>query len=83
MGNMLELKCKSIVSYIAPVYDVYMNRKTPRIAPALSVYLGSQEVAARRLEALDKLAAQLGMSRSKMIQLLADGKLTLTVARPD
>ena len=53
--------------------------KTP---PALSIYLGPEPLATERLENLDKLAAQLGTNRSKMLQMLADGKLMLVVARP-
>jgi hypothetical protein len=48
----------------------------------LSVYLGPEPVASRRLKALDGLAGQLGVSRSKMVQMLADGKLTLAVVPP-
>jgi len=32
---------------------------------------------------VDLLAAQLGVSRSEMIQMLADGRLALIVTRPD
>ncbi len=53
-----------------------------RNQPALSIYLGPPEVAAQRLDALARLAEQLGVSRSEMIQMLADGKLGLMVTRP-
>jgi hypothetical protein len=55
-------------------------QKTP---PALSIYLGPEPLASERLGALDKLASQLGTNRSKMIQMLADGKLSLIVTRPE
>lgn len=64
-------------------YSGYMQEPTPKqkTPPALSIYLGPEPLASRRLEELDKLARQLGTSRSKMIQMLADGRLSLTVAR--
>jgi hypothetical protein len=46
-------------------------------APALSIYLGPPDVAAKRLAALDEIANNLGKSRSEMIQMLADGRLIL------
>lgn len=48
----------------------------------LTIYLGGKAEAERRLRSLDGLASRLGVSRSKMIQMLADGKLMLVVA-PD
>jgi hypothetical protein len=54
--------------------------KTP---PALSIYLGPEPIASQRLAALDDLATQLSINRSKMIQMLADGKLSLIVVRPE
>ncbi len=60
--------------------DQTKQKKNP---PALSVYLGPPDVATKRLAALDQLAGQLRVSRSEMIQMLADGRLTLIVARPE
>ncbi len=59
------------------------KKHQPKTPPALSVYLGPEPVASQRLDNLDKLAGQLGTNRSKMLQMLADGKLTLIVARPE
>ncbi|MGA7730908.1 MAG: hypothetical protein WCD37_06510 [Chloroflexia bacterium] len=60
-----------------------VTTRPPKPPPALSIYLGPEPIASRRLEVLDALAGQLSISRSKMIQMLADGKLMLVVAPPD
>lgn len=49
------------------------KRKTPR-QPVVSIYLGSQEKRIERLAKLDAIATQLGVSRSVLIQKIADGE---------
>ena len=56
--------------------------KTRTNAPALSVYLGDAEESARRLAAIDGMAARLGVSRSKLFAMIADGQLALVVPGP-
>ena len=56
--------------------------KTKTNAPALSVYLGDAEESARRLAVLDSMAENLGVSRSKLFAMIADGQLALVVPGP-
>ena len=56
-----------------------MERPLKKYAPAFSVYLGPPDTARKRLAALDGLAKSLGVSRSEMMQMLADGKFLLVV----
>ncbi len=56
--------------------------KTKTNAPALSVYLGDAEESARRLAAIDRMADSLGVSRSKLFAMIADGQLALVVPSP-
>jgi len=58
------------------------KRKTRANAPMLSVYLGDAEVSARRMAVLDSMAAHLGVSRSKLFAMIADGHLALVVPGP-
>jgi hypothetical protein len=51
-----------------------------KASPMLAIYLGPEPEARRRMEALDRLAANIGANRSKLIQMIADGKLLLTVS---
>lgn len=60
--------------------DTTPNKR--RNKPLLSVYLGTPEIAQKRLVALDGLADSLGVSRSELIQMVADGKLLLVVSPP-
>ena len=55
------------------------KRKTPR-QPVVSIYLGDHAKRLKRLESLDALAAAFGVSRSVLIQKIADGELV--VIRP-
>lgn len=43
-------------------------------------YLGDGEVSARRMQQLEQLAARFGVTRSVLIQQIADGKLKVTAA---
>lgn len=56
--------------------------KTRTNAPALSVYLGDVDEATRRLAAIDHMAEHLGVSRSKLFAMVADGHLALVVPGP-
>lgn len=51
-------------------------RKTPR-QPNISIYLGDKEKRAERLIRLDAIAAQFGVTRSILIQKIADGELVV------
>jgi|GEM_PF-5646043 len=57
------------------------KRKTPRPA-TLSIYLGNSEKRIERTAKLDELAAQFGLTRSVLIQKIADGEITL-IKRPE
>lgn len=52
---------------------------TKKTQPAMTVYLGPEPLAGQRMEALNRLAARLGVSRSKLICMIADGNLSLTL----
>jgi len=56
------------------------QRKTPRQL-SISIYLGDAEVRPQRVARLDAIAAQFGVNRSVLIQMIADGKLI--VIRPE
>lgn len=49
------------------------KRTSPR-QPNVSIYLGDKETRAERLVKLDAIATQLGVSRSVLIQKIADGE---------
>lgn len=51
--------------------------------PRVSISLGPEPLHSKRLAALDTMAAHLGVNRSKLIQLIADGHLLLTVPNID
>jgi len=54
------------------------TRKTPRITTS-SVYLGDRELRLAREKRLDEIAERLGVkNRSILIQMIADGLLTIT-----
>jgi hypothetical protein len=55
------------------------QRKTPR-QPNISIYLGDKEKRAERLVKLDAIAAQYGVTRSILIQKIADGELLVLKA---
>lgn len=52
------------------------KRKTPRPTTA-TFYLGDESNRVRRLAELDELAAEHGMSRSQLLQAIADRKIKL------
>jgi hypothetical protein len=56
--------------------------KTRTNAPALSIYLGDAEESARRLAAIEGMANSLGVSRSKLFAMIADGQIALVVPGP-
>lgn len=56
-------------------------RNVPRASP-ISIYLGTDEVAATRIEAIDAITQQYG-GRSPAFQKLADGKLKLVPSDED
>lgn len=59
-----------------------MARKTKRIPPALSIYLGKPDVAEKRIAILDRLADQFSDgNRSRLIAMIADGELF--IVRPE
>ena len=62
-----------------------MDNREPKTktGPALSVYLGPEPDASRRLAALDSIGDQLGVNRSKLIQMLADGQFAVIVLPQD
>ncbi len=55
------------------------KRKTPR-QPNISIYLGDKEKREERLIRLDAIAAKFEVTRSVLIQKIADGELA--VVRP-
>ncbi len=57
------------------------KRKTPRPAN-ITIYLGNSETRKERTAKLDELAAQFGLTRSVLIQKIADGEITL-IKRPE
>ncbi len=57
------------------------SHKIVKSPPMLSVYLGPPDISERRLKALDSLAGNIGVKRSKLIQMIADGQLALTIPR--
>ncbi len=50
------------------------KRKTPR-QPVVSIYLGDREKRLERLAKLDAIAAQFEVTRSVLMQKIADGEL--------
>jgi hypothetical protein len=57
-----------------------MNDKPyKKTQPAMTVYLGPEPMASERMEALNRIAGKLGVSRSKLICMIADGNLTVIV----
>ena len=52
------------------------KRNTPK-PPPVSFYLGDKEAAARRRASLDALAKERGVTRSILVQLIADGIIPL------
>jgi hypothetical protein len=54
-------------------------RATPR-QPNVSIYLGDKEMRQKRLEQLDEIAAQFGITRSVLMQKIADGELVVSKA---
>lgn len=54
-----------------------VKRKTPR-QPVVSIYLGDREKRLIRLQKLDALAASFGITRSVLVQKIADGELVIT-----
>jgi hypothetical protein len=54
-------------------------RPNPR-QPNVSIYLGDKEKRQERLARLDKLAADFGVSRSVLIQKIADGEFIVVKA---
>jgi hypothetical protein len=59
--------------------DTKYQRKTPR-QPNISLYLGDKEKRAERLARLDGIAASFGVTRSVLIQKIADGELVIVKA---
>lgn len=55
------------------------KRPTPR-QPNVSIYMGDKEKRQERLSRLDKIAEQFGVSRSVLIQKIADGELKVVKA---
>jgi hypothetical protein len=55
------------------------KRKTPR-PPIVSIYLGDREKRLERLEKIDAIAAQFGITRSVLMQKIADGELVVSKA---
>lgn len=55
------------------------KRKTPR-QPNISIYLGDKEKRAERLARLDAIAESFGLTRSVMMQKIADGELVVVKA---
>ena len=49
-------------------------RKTPK-PPPKSFYLGDRELADKRVEKLEQIAHQFGLTRSTLLQAIADGQL--------
>lgn len=54
--------------------DVKQIRKNPRPRPR-SFYLGNTKVADQRLEKIDEIAERFGLTRSTLLQAIADGEL--------
>ena len=52
------------------------KRKTPRPAPK-SFYLGAGEEADKRMKHLEEIAAAHDLTRSTLLQAIADGKLVV------
>lgn len=55
------------------------KRTTPR-QPNVSIYLGDKEKRLERLQRLDTIAENFGVSRSVLIQKIADGELIVVKA---
>ncbi len=55
------------------------KRKTPR-QPNISIYLGDKEKRTERLERLDAIATSFGVTRSILLQKIADGELVVVKA---
>lgn len=55
-------------------------RKTKRPA-TISFYLGDKPVREERIAAIDAIAGKYGMTRSQMLQAIADGELVLSKPR--
>ncbi len=55
------------------------RRKTPR-QPNVSIYLGDKEKRKERLDKLDGIAAHFEVTRSVLIQKIADGELIVVKA---
>ena len=56
------------------------KRKNPRPAPR-PFYLGNRETADRRIARLDAIAERHGLTRSQLLQAIADGEFTLQRVR--
>ena len=54
------------------------KRTTPR-QPNITIYLGSGENRERRLATLDELANKHGVTRSVLLQKIADGELIVSL----
>ena len=59
---------------VKKVKNMTNERKTPR-QPTLSFYLGAKENREKRIAKLDELAASFGVTRSVLLQKIADGEL--------
>lgn len=65
------------------------NKPKSTYPTTLNIYMGTHDQAVRRLEALDRIARQLGYAapngglrgRSALIQAICDGDVTLTLDR--
>jgi hypothetical protein len=55
------------------------KRPTPR-QPNVSIYLGDKEKRQERLMRLDKIAEEFGVTRSVLLQKIADGELVVRKA---
>lgn len=54
------------------------GKKAPRV-DLISISLGPEPLRSERIHRLDALAASLGVSRSGLVQLIADGRVSLTL----
>lgn len=58
--------------------DQKKRKGEPRIQ-TVQIYMGQPEIRDARLARLDSLAAAFGVNRSQLIQMIGDGKITLTL----